>query len=113
MNKAFKMLLQANPIATTLDTVFVVQVVDQFQNPVPGVTVDFSIDSIPNGATGQKLTVLNLGRDTREYFVILWRMLIQGLAAMVENRIRTEAETISIYISGFDLGRDVIDRKVW
>jgi adhesin/invasin len=54
---------QTKAIATSLDTVFVVRVVDGYQNPVPGIIVDFSIDSIPNGATGQKLTVLNAITD--------------------------------------------------
>ncbi len=54
---------QSKPIATSLDTVFVVRVADELQNPVPGVLVEFSIDSIPIGATGQKLTVLNALTD--------------------------------------------------
>lgn len=54
---------QTKAIAMSLDSVFVVRVVDEYQNPVPGVIVDFSIDSMPNGATGQKLTVLNAITD--------------------------------------------------
>ena len=54
---------QTKPIANSLDTVLVVRVADDLQNPVPGVLVEFSIDSIPGGATGQKLTILNAITD--------------------------------------------------
>lgn len=56
---------QTKPIATSLDTVLVVRVADDLQNPVPGVLVEFSIDSIPGGATGQKLTILNAITDNQ------------------------------------------------
>jgi hypothetical protein len=50
---------QSKPIASMLDSAFVIRVVDVGANPVAGVAVQFSIDSIPNGASGQQLTVLN------------------------------------------------------
>ena len=54
---------QTRPIATRLDTVLMVRVADDLQNPVPGVLVEFSVDSTPAGATGQKLTILNAITD--------------------------------------------------
>jgi len=54
---------QTKPIGVALDTAFVVRVVDQGNNPVSGVPVQFSFDSTPNGATGQRLTVLNSVTD--------------------------------------------------
>ena len=58
---------QTKQVGTTLDSPFVVRVVDAGENPVPGVTVRFAIDSLPNGATGQLLTVINsvTGADGR------------------------------------------------
>ena len=54
---------QTKQIGSTLDSAFVVQVFDAGQNPVPGVAVKFTLDSIPSGATGQVLTVLNPTTD--------------------------------------------------
>ena len=54
---------QTKQIGTTLDSAFVVRVVDVGDNAVPGVQVQFAIDSIPNGATGQRLNILNSVTD--------------------------------------------------
>lgn len=54
---------QAKMISGTLDSAFVARVVDEFGNPVAGVPVTFSIDSIPTGSTGVKLLVRNSMTD--------------------------------------------------
>ncbi|HTY36806.1 MAG TPA: Ig-like domain-containing protein [Bacteroidota bacterium] len=54
---------QMKQIGTTLDTAFVVRVVDAGENPVSGVQVQFAIDSIPSGAAGQKLSALSQVTD--------------------------------------------------
>lgn len=56
---------QIKQINTTLDSTFVVRVVDVGDNPVPGVQVLFSLDSIPDGAVGQRLTILNSVTDAQ------------------------------------------------
>ena len=50
---------QIQPITSTLNSAFVVRVLDVGENPVPGVAVQFTLDSIPTGATGQSLRVIN------------------------------------------------------
>jgi uncharacterized RmlC-like cupin family protein len=54
---------QAKIVSGTLDSAFVARVVDEFGNPVAGVPVTFSIDSIPTGSTGVKLLVRNSMTD--------------------------------------------------
>jgi hypothetical protein len=54
---------QVQPITSTLNSAFVVRVLDVGENPVPGVTVQFTLDSIPTGATGQSLSVINSVTD--------------------------------------------------
>ena len=56
---------QSKPIGTVLDNAFVVRVTDAASNPVPGVSVAFSIDSIPAGSTGQSLRVVNSVTDAQ------------------------------------------------
>ncbi|MCX6133645.1 MAG: Ig-like domain-containing protein [Ignavibacteriales bacterium] len=56
---------QMKQIGATLDSAFVVRVVDVGENPVPGIQVQFALDSIPNGATGQRLNVLNSVTDAQ------------------------------------------------
>jgi len=56
---------QSKQITGTLDSAFVVRVVDLGENPVPGVAVHFSLDSIPDGAMGQRLTALNPVTDAQ------------------------------------------------
>jgi hypothetical protein len=56
---------QAKPIGTALDNAFVVRVLDVASNPVPGVSVAFAIDSIPSGATGQSLRLVNSVTDAQ------------------------------------------------
>jgi hypothetical protein len=56
---------QSKQIAGTLDSAFVVRVVDLGENPVPGIAVHFSLDSIPDGATGQRVSVLDSLTDAQ------------------------------------------------
>ncbi|MBI3586258.1 MAG: Ig-like domain-containing protein [Ignavibacteriales bacterium] len=44
---------------TNLASPFIVTVTDGYGNPIPGINVTFAIGSVPSGATGQVLTVLN------------------------------------------------------
>jgi len=50
---------QRQRINTVLDSLFVVRVTDVGGNPVPGVAVAFTLDSIPSGSVGHALTVVN------------------------------------------------------
>jgi hypothetical protein len=54
---------QTKPIGTALDAAYVVRVLDAASNPVPGVSVVFTIDSIPSGSSGQSLRVVNSTTD--------------------------------------------------
>jgi hypothetical protein len=54
---------QVQPITSTLNSAFVVRVLDVGENPVPGIAVQFTLDSIPTGATGQSLRVINSVTD--------------------------------------------------
>jgi hypothetical protein len=56
---------QTKSIGSTLDNAYVVRILDAASNPVPGVNVAFAIDSIPAGATGQSLRVLNAVTDAQ------------------------------------------------
>jgi hypothetical protein len=56
---------QTKPINTALDAAYVVRVLDVASNPVPGVTVSFSIDTIPSGSAGQSLRVVNSLTDAQ------------------------------------------------
>ncbi|MCI0708051.1 MAG: Ig-like domain-containing protein [Ignavibacteriae bacterium] len=85
---------QEKPILTTLDTAFVVRVLDVGQNTVPNAAVVFAITDTPNGATGQSLsedtvitsvvgeaaTVLTLGNEIGEYQVTAF---VQGVDSVV------------------------------
>ena len=53
---------QLRPIRSTI-TPFVARVVDAFDQPVIGTTVQFAIDSIPSGAQGQSLSVTSAVTD--------------------------------------------------
>ena len=55
---------QSRSVASTLDTAFIVRVLDIGENPVPGVAVQFSLDSIPSGASGQSLRIVNSVTDS-------------------------------------------------
>ncbi|MBM4161665.1 MAG: T9SS type A sorting domain-containing protein, partial [Ignavibacteria bacterium] len=55
---------QTQPINSLLQTALLVRVVDVGQNPVPGVRVQFSLDSIPPNATGQALQAVNAITDS-------------------------------------------------
>jgi hypothetical protein len=48
-----------------LDNAYVVRVLDAASNAVPGVSVQFTIDTIPSGATGQSLRVINALTDAQ------------------------------------------------
>ena len=56
---------QTRQINNTLDTAFVVKVVDAGQNPVPGVAVQFAIDTVPSGAVGHSLRLINATTDAQ------------------------------------------------
>ena len=56
---------QTKPIGTALDGAYIVRVLDAASNPVAGVSVAFAIDSIPSGATGQSLRVVNSVTDAQ------------------------------------------------
>jgi len=47
---------QGGTVTEPLDNPFVVSVTDQFDNPVSGETVTFSITNVPSGASGQSLS---------------------------------------------------------
>ncbi|PKD43291.1 invasin domain 3-containing protein [Rhodohalobacter barkolensis] len=54
---------QTGTVAAELAEPFVVRVEDTFGNPVSGHTVDFSIDQVPTGATGQSLSAASVTTD--------------------------------------------------
>ncbi len=54
---------QSAPINRSLSSALVVKVTDAGANPVSGVTVVFSVDSIPAGATGQSVSPLSAVTD--------------------------------------------------
>ncbi|MGA9118249.1 MAG: Ig-like domain-containing protein, partial [Bacteroidota bacterium] len=54
---------QSAPINRSLGSALVVKVTDAGANPVSGVTVVFSVDSIPAGATGQSVSPLSAVTD--------------------------------------------------
>jgi hypothetical protein len=54
---------QTSAILTSLSQPFVVTVTDSLGNPVSGVAVDFTIASVPPGATGQSLSVTSTNTD--------------------------------------------------
>jgi hypothetical protein len=56
---------QTKSIGTTLDNAFVVRVLDVASNPVPGVSVQFTLDTIPSGSSGQSLHVVNSLTDAQ------------------------------------------------
>jgi hypothetical protein len=56
---------QTKPIGTALDIPFIVRATDVAGNAVPGVTVSFSIDTIPTGASGQSLRIINGTTDAQ------------------------------------------------
>jgi hypothetical protein len=56
---------QTKPINSPLDNPFVVWVTDVGGNPVQGVSVNFSIQNVPNGATGQSLSTTNTSTDAQ------------------------------------------------
>ena len=107
---------QTKPIATSLDSVFVVRALDEFQNPVPGITVAFSVDSMPSGATGQKLTILNsvtdaqgeaaalltLGSKTGVYVVAASSRLLAGSPVRFTAWATSAAAAAVMMISGND-----------
>ncbi|MEK9139222.1 MAG: putative Ig domain-containing protein, partial [Bacteroidota bacterium] len=55
---------QSTVVNRTLTTPFTVKVTDVGDNPVPGASIVFSIDSIPLGATGQSLSTTSVLTDT-------------------------------------------------
>jgi surface antigen len=75
---------QSGPISTPLAHPFIVTVRDYYGNPIAGVSVEFSIGSVPSGASGQSLsatsvltgangqasTILTLGNLAGTYTVI-------------------------------------------
>jgi hypothetical protein len=56
---------QTKPVGSALDNAYVVRVLDAASNAVPGVSVQFTIDTIPSGATGQSLRVINALTDAQ------------------------------------------------
>ncbi len=56
---------QTKPIGTTLDNAYVVKVLDVGSNPVAGVAVQFSLDTIPAGSNGQSLRLVNSLTDAQ------------------------------------------------
>jgi hypothetical protein len=56
---------QSKPIGTALDNPFIVRVADIAGNAVPGVAVSFRIDTIPTGATGQSVRIVNSVTDAQ------------------------------------------------
>jgi hypothetical protein len=54
---------QVTKVNTALNLPFTVKITDVGENPVPGATLVFSIDSIPSGATGQSLSVTSITTD--------------------------------------------------
>jgi hypothetical protein len=55
---------QVTKVNTVLKVPFTVKVTDAGENPVPGATLMFSIDSIPLGATGQTLSATSVPTDS-------------------------------------------------
>jgi len=55
---------QSKSILESLDQAFVVSITDAGGNPVPGVRVDFAIDSIPAGSQQQSLSVTSTSTDS-------------------------------------------------
>jgi hypothetical protein len=74
---------QMKPVAQTLDSLFVVRIIDRASNPIPNDTVRFAVIATPAGATGQSLsrtvavtdsqglasTLFTLGQKAGEYRV--------------------------------------------
>jgi hypothetical protein len=56
---------QIKSIGSTLDNAYVVRVTDVANNPVPGVSVLFAVDSLPTGSTGHSLRVVNSVTDAQ------------------------------------------------
>jgi len=55
---------QSSPAGTILSQPFVVAVSDRFGNPAQGARVDFAITGVPQGATGQQLSVYSAVADS-------------------------------------------------
>ncbi|MDZ7755145.1 invasin domain 3-containing protein [Rhodohalobacter sp.] len=54
---------QTGTVSEALADPFVVQITDQYGNPVEGETVDFAIDQVPMGANGQSLSQTSVQTD--------------------------------------------------